>query len=90
MDLTNQAEQVGADLSESVEEIEPCECNEHRCHLSPPRTIQTFEILSESEGRKCYRPVLITLIVLLVIIIFVIIILRSIFEKYSFFEHYLS
>ena len=40
MDLTNQAEQVGADLSESVEEIEPCECNEHRCHLSPPRTIQ--------------------------------------------------
>ena len=44
MDVTNnQAEQVIADLSESVEEIEPCECSEHRCHLSPPRTIQTFE-----------------------------------------------
>ena len=76
MDVTNnQAEQVIADLSESVEETERhARCSEHRCHLSPPRTIQTFEILSESEGRKCYRPILITCIVLLLIVIFVLII----------------
>ena len=79
MDLTDQAEQVGAGSVESVSEVEQCVCNEHRCHLSPPRMVQTFEILDESEGRKCYRPVLISCIVLLVVIILLIIILRSIF-----------
>ena len=81
MDVTNnQTEQVTADLPESVDQIGPhARCSEHRCHLSPPRTIETFETLSESEGRKCYRPILITCIVLLLIVIFVLIILRSIF-----------
>ena len=79
MNLPDQAEQVGAGSVESVLEVEPCACREHTCHLSPPRMVQTFEILDEVEGRKCYRPLLISCIVLLVLIIILIIILRSIF-----------
>ena len=69
----DQAEQVGAGSVESVLGVEPCECRQHTCHLSPPR------ILDELEGRKCYRSFLISCIVLLVLTIILIIILRSIF-----------
>ena len=75
----DQAEQIGAGSVEPVLGVEPCECRQHTCHLSPPRMVQTFEILDEVEGRKCYRPLLISCIVLLVVIILLIIILRNIF-----------
>ena len=48
----NQAEQIGAGSVEPVLGVEPCECRQHTCHLSPPRMVQTFEILDEVKGEN--------------------------------------